>query len=157
MKKFLPQTKTNPSGFTLIELLVVIAIIAILSVIGLAVFSGVQKNARDARRREDILAIAQALEANKTMNSATYNVLAGTQFQSGSIPADTTTAKYCAAVSTTTTAPGIPTAWTAADACPTAPVGYAVVTATNPAATTVSWTACARLEDATYYCKSNSQ
>lgn len=49
-------------GFTLVELLVVISIIAILSVIGMVVFSGVQKNARDARRRGDIEAIAKALE-----------------------------------------------------------------------------------------------
>lgn len=160
MKKFLPQTKSNLSGFTLIELLVVISIIAILSVIGLAVFSGVQKNARDARRREDITAIAQALEANKTMNSPTYNVLANSQFQSGSIPQDTTTAKYCAAFATTTTAPGIATAWTAADQCPTAPTapaGYTVISGTNPPATAVSWTLCALLEDNTFLCRSNSQ
>lgn len=157
MKKFLPQTKSNRSGFTLIELLVVISIIVILSVIGLAVFSGVQKNARDARRREDIAAIAQALEANKAVNSPTYSVLANSQFQSGSIPQDTTTAKYCAAFSTSTTAPGIATAWTAADQCPTAPAGYTVISETNPAATAVSWTLCALLEGGTFFCRSNSQ
>lgn len=50
------------TGFTLVELLVVIAIIAVLSVIGITVFSGIQKNARDARRRADIDAIAKAFE-----------------------------------------------------------------------------------------------
>ena len=50
MKKFLPKLKTNPLGFTLVELLVVVAIIAVLSVIGITIFTGVQKNARDARR-----------------------------------------------------------------------------------------------------------
>jgi len=48
-------------GFTLIELLVVIAIIAILSTIGFAVFSGVQKGARDAKRKLDLDALSKAV------------------------------------------------------------------------------------------------
>lgn len=52
-------------GFTLIELLVVISIIAILSVVGVTVFTGVQKGTRDARRRADINAIVNAMEAHK--------------------------------------------------------------------------------------------
>lgn len=155
MKKYLPGSN---KGFTLVELLVVIAIIAILATIGLTVFSGVQKNARDARRRGEIDAIAKALEANKTINAATYNVLANNQFQSGAVPVDTTAAKYCAAVSTTSTTPAAPSSWNATDACPAA---YNVVSTTNPAATTVSWTVCALLENGTgtppVYCKSNQQ
>lgn len=50
------------SGFTLVELLVVIAIIAVLSVIGIVVFTGVQKGARDAKRRADINAISKSYE-----------------------------------------------------------------------------------------------
>lgn len=57
-------------GFTLIELLVVISIIAILSVIGITVFSNVQKGARDAKRRGDIDAIAKALEIYKSVNGS---------------------------------------------------------------------------------------
>ena len=47
MKKNLIRKK----GFTLIELMIVVAIIAILSVIGVTIFAGIQKNARDAKRR----------------------------------------------------------------------------------------------------------
>lgn len=61
-------------GFTLVELLVVISIIAILSVIGITVFTGVQKNARDSRKRADIEAIAKAFEV-KYNNTGTYGDL----------------------------------------------------------------------------------
>lgn len=92
MKNFLPRTAKNLQGFTLIELLVVVAIIAILAVIGVTVFSGVQRNARDARRKADVSAIADALEAQKTPNTTTYpaTVLANF-FASGVIPADPST------------------------------------------------------------------
>ncbi len=56
------------SGFTLVELLVVIAIIAILSVIGITIFSGIQESARDARRRGDLHAIQTALEIYRQKN-----------------------------------------------------------------------------------------
>ena len=89
MRKFLPRTAFNPQGFTLIELLVVISIIAILSVGGVTVFTGTQKNSRDARRKADIDSISNALEANFTSGSATpYAALAGTMFGGGTVPAD---------------------------------------------------------------------
>lgn len=49
-------------GFTLVELLVVIAIISVLSVIGIVVFTGIQKEARDSKRKTDINAIAKSFE-----------------------------------------------------------------------------------------------
>ncbi len=89
MKKFLPKTFNNPQGFTLVELMVVISIIAILSVIGITLYSGIQKNARDTGRKGDIQAISKALEANYTSGSATpYPVLTDIMFASGKVPTD---------------------------------------------------------------------
>lgn len=62
--------RNKSKGFTLVELLVVISIIAILSVIGMTVFSGVQKGARDAKRRGDLDAIRLALEQYKAQNGS---------------------------------------------------------------------------------------
>lgn len=78
--------KQNLRGFTLVELLVVIAIIAILAVVGITVFSGVQKSARDARRRADIDAIVNALEVYRT--SGGYIPLQPTQFANNKVPYD---------------------------------------------------------------------
>lgn len=103
MKKFLPKTLNNPHGFTLVELLVVITIIAILSVVGITVFSGTQKSARNARRQADIDAITKALEThynntngqNCTGNAGTYCALQAAWFAGNVIPTDPqTNAQY---------------------------------------------------------------
>lgn len=74
----------NPKkGFTLVELLIVIAILAILAVIGTVVFSNVSKGARDAKRKEDVNAIAKAYETNYSNG---YITLTSANFASGSIP-----------------------------------------------------------------------
>lgn len=62
--------KSSARGFTLVELLVSIAIIAVLSVIGLTLFSTAQQAARDAKRRQDLKAIAAALEQYKIINGS---------------------------------------------------------------------------------------
>ncbi len=62
--------RESKKGFTLIELLVVIAIIAILSAIGLVVFSGAQKSGRIAKRIQDLKAIQTALEIYYSVNKS---------------------------------------------------------------------------------------
>lgn len=155
MKKFLPKSLNNPQGFTLIELLVVITIIAVLSIIGLAVYGSVQKNARDARRRQDIDAITKVLEAH-------YNDTTSPCSATSAMP-------YCASADPS---------FFAGNALPSNPgPGGANYSITIPAART-SYTACALLENnngnsssagdgttftsasgasATYYCVKNQQ
>lgn len=49
-------------GFSLLEILVVISIIMLLTVSGVAAYSTVSKNSRDARRKSDLEQFRQALE-----------------------------------------------------------------------------------------------
>lgn len=134
MKRILPKNFFNPQGFTLIELLVVISIIAILATIGIAVFSGAQAQARDARRKADLASIAKAVETGRslaTVVNVTYsynNGLAGSDFPKGGLPQDPTRV-YCVKVFDTeagATGQAVPAAWTTTSCTPPAAVGAAV-------------------------------
>ena len=67
-------------GFTLVELLVVIAIIAILAVIAFTIFSGAQSKARDSKRVQDIIAMANAMEVNYKQGQGYTTVISSTWF-----------------------------------------------------------------------------
>ncbi len=86
MNKLLPKTKLNSKGFTLVELLVVIVILAILGVIGMTIFTGTQSKARDAKRKEDINAMASAMEANYVPGAGYQTIMLPTWFSDGAIP-----------------------------------------------------------------------
>lgn len=72
MKKVLLKTSNNTSGFSLVELMVVISIIAILSAIGMVIYTNTQKTARDTKRIADINNVAKALEMYYTQNGSVY-------------------------------------------------------------------------------------
>lgn len=55
------MTQKNAPGFTMIELLIVLAIISILTSVGMVTYSNSLKNARDARRIDDLKNIATYL------------------------------------------------------------------------------------------------
>lgn len=162
-------------GFTLVELLVVVAIIAILSVIGLTIFTSAQFNARDARRKSDVDAIANALETNKPVASIYYkSPTDGSWFSGSTVPTDTNTSvtqSYCIKVYSTDTGaqetnPNNTWAGTGASAgCPPtwlpATIAGGFAAANFPADTEKSWKVCARLENTSatpnVYCKPSSQ
>jgi prepilin-type N-terminal cleavage/methylation domain-containing protein len=83
-KKGLSSGALAKSGFSLVELLVVITIIAILSVAAYSAVGGNTIKARDAKRKQDITTIQQALELYFAENgsyptpSSTYSLTAGT-------------------------------------------------------------------------------
>ena len=58
----------NSHGFTLFELLVSISIIALLTAIAVVSFGGVNKKARDSKRKSDIGEISLALENYRQIN-----------------------------------------------------------------------------------------
>lgn len=80
------------SGFTLIELLVVISIIAILSAIGVVVYTKVLQNARDGKRQSDLRAIQSALEQfyadQRSYPSSLSSLSSGSKVYMTTIPKD---------------------------------------------------------------------
>lgn len=172
----LPKT-TNTLGFTLIELLVVITIIAILSVIGLVVYSGISARARDTKRMAEIDSIQKAMEKKYQPGSTTpYKPLAIDDFVNNVVPTDprSTEAKcgaptaggqnktcvYCFYPKGTTQAEDI---GTTAGTCGTmSAVGGSLAASGVPTASS-GYVVCANLETpagfngAYYYCKANAQ
>jgi prepilin-type N-terminal cleavage/methylation domain-containing protein len=166
MKNLLPKSYSNKTkGFTLVELMVAIAIIAILSVVGVGVFTGAQRNARDARRRQDIEAFSSALDGNIAISATgvqSYTPLTTAMFASGALPTDSGngTATYVGASATGATAlPAAITVWPNTSAIPTTPATYATLAAGFPAAAnTNTYIVCALLESAANatHCKTGS-
>lgn len=162
MKKILK----NLSGFTLVELLVVITIIAILSVVGLTLFNGAQISARDARRKADVDAIANALEIKKAPGVVSYQTIAVTDMSSGLIPEDSVNGSYvyCIRVYPTDTEASGDTSVTAgawATACPASFNPATISSGLSGASfgtTNKSFKICARLEvSGGIYCKNSAQ
>lgn len=162
-------------GFTLVELLVVVSIIAILSVIGLAVYTNVQKNTRDGIRRVEINNLAKSIESTKdpTATNYTYTLANYNSDYPTNKPRDplksATSPQYC--VASSAVADPTNTTWADTSVCPTAPATtwYFMVDSTGAYNTTDSqnklistgtryWKVCARMEIASApFCQGNLQ
>lgn len=169
-KVTLPELKfSTKKGFTLVELMIVVAIIAVLSVIGVTIFSGIQKDSRDARRKGDIDAIASAMEANYGKTTAgQYAPLAATFFASGTIPVDPTASSANpngTSVVPEGACPGVcrycvtqhATVQQTAAACST--TSTFIAAGAPSGAANAYWMVCANLEKTagTFYCRGNQQ
>lgn len=100
--------KLSQQGFTLIELMVVIAIIAILAMVSIGIFSGVQGNARDGRRIAEVNALAKNVESTRDPITGKYTYTSA-QFSADypnglTDPSDSST-YYCLAVSSIAVTP----------------------------------------------------
>jgi len=60
------------SGFTLLELLVVIGIMGVMMALATVAYSATQRSGRDARRKQDMIAMQNALEQYYSANSFVY-------------------------------------------------------------------------------------
>ena len=162
----MPTKRFNQKGFTLVELLVVVTILAILATIGFTIFNGTQKTARDAKRKGDIDAIAQAMEVNygKTTGGL-YDSLKSSMFSSGKIPTDpinagsncsNKTCVYCYRQGNAAQTTGV------CDAPNSNPIPATDPSKPDGGATTPFWIVCADLESPptggdAFYCRANQQ
>lgn len=161
---------SNKKGFTLVELMIAISIVAILATVGFTVYSNTQINARDAKRKQDIDAIATAIEGRKVPGQTTYSPVSAADFSGGTIPTDpkaaaTTNPQVYCLLSLVTVPPPPPPAitvsstFTSKTTCAnTLNAPENVMTTALPLATTTSWTVCAFLEQGTnaIYCKTSN-
>lgn len=72
-------------GFTLIELMIAVSILAILSAFGISRYVGAQQASKDAKKKADIDAIANAYETGFDFINKTYSALTTSDF-AGSFP-----------------------------------------------------------------------
>lgn len=154
MKKFLPTFKKS-SGFTLIELLVVVAIIAILTLIAISVYSGVQAKARDARRQAEIDSLAKSISVRKDATAGTYTYTAAmydADYPSTKPQDPKTPTTYCY---NTTLGAANPANWTGS-ACPGGYLPIPSISADIITTAVSQWKICASLEGSSaVFCKSS--
>jgi prepilin-type N-terminal cleavage/methylation domain-containing protein len=182
MKSALQKKATNnltilTKGFTLVELLVVISIIAIVSVVAVTQYNNLNADARDAKRKSELEAIATTLEVNKTAGGGAYTTLQPDMFGGRVFPGSITSEAqdpqgfpYCISFDSSTTIPPVlpsdlsgVSGWdntVGTTSCPTSPAGWNKITGMEPANGTFAWTVCTRVENKgnpEALCRTNTQ
>ena len=77
----------SPKGFTLVELMIAISILAIIAMVGLSTFSQSQRLGRDSKRKQDLRAVASALELYlNSQNPKTYPVSSNWEYSTATQP-----------------------------------------------------------------------
>lgn len=71
----------NKNGFTIVELLVVVVVIAILASITTVAYGGLQQQARDVKRKDDVHKIVQAMQLWSIQNNTLASMNAGASGQ----------------------------------------------------------------------------
>lgn len=69
--------KNKEKGFTLLELIIVVSIIAILSVLGISSYNSIQQDARNTKRKSDLVELQKALEAHKSRHGRYPSTMVG--------------------------------------------------------------------------------
>lgn len=87
------------AGFTLVEVMVAVAILVIVSIIGFAIFRGLEGRVSSSKAQSDVKAMAAALELKYNQNDK-YQPFGSVDFASGSIPTPKTGNSYVALAAT---------------------------------------------------------
>lgn len=82
----MPNKQSQNNGFTLVELLVVISILGVLSVVGVTVYSGLQKRIQDTKVRADVDAFVKAYELKFNVATGEYPATISEDAFTGGVP-----------------------------------------------------------------------
>ncbi len=79
------QKSIHTKGFTIVELLIVVVVIAILAAITIVAYNGIQNQATDSRRANDLASIQKALLMYDAWYGGVRSTIGGSSYTNGNI------------------------------------------------------------------------